>query len=230
MATGKYDVFVGPLIDSAREYFCVNDEVTYYVFSDGVIPEADDIVRVFQTRLGWPLDTLMRNSIYLRHKDVFQSEDYLFALDADMLFVDHVGSEIFAERVATMHPGFAITGAIPSYEKNPKSSACVKGKVSNPYFAGGFFGGSQQGFVHIITETTKRVKSDLRKGIIAVWHDESHWNKYCMDYPPALILNPSYCFADISEMGYPKEMAQKHRTQFPAKLVALTKNHAEYRE
>ena len=230
VATGKYDVFVAPLIDSARKYFCVDDEVTYYVFADGVIPEADDIVRVFQTRLGWPLDTLMRNSIYLRHKNVFKDEEYLFALDADMLFVDHVGSEIFGERVATMHPGFAITGAVPTYEKNPKSRAYVKDRPSIPYFAGGFFGGSQEGFIHIITETTKRVKNDLRRGIIAVWHDESQWNRYCMDYPPSVILTPSYCFADISEMGYSQELAERHGTQFPAKLVALTKNHAEYRE
>ena len=230
VATGKYDTFVNPLIVSARKYFCTNHEVTYYVFTDGTIPEADDIVRVEQRRLGWPYDTLMRNSIYHNHRDSFASEDYLFALDADMLFVDHVGDEIFGERVATMHPGYATTGASFPYESNKKSTAYMPKKSARNYFAGGFFGGSQNGFRHIVEETTNRVLEDLNHGIIAVWHDETQWNKYCSDYPPNVTLNPSYCYSSLAEMGYPKEVSKSFDKQFPKKLVALTKNHKEYRD
>ena len=230
VATGRYDSFVEPLIKSARLYFCPNQEVTYYVFTDGEIPEADDIVKVYQKRLGWPYDTLMRNSIYYEHKDVFAHEDYLFALDADMLFVDTVGEEIFGERVATMHPGYATTGASCPFERNQKSRAYVGKKEGTMYFAGGFFGGSQEGFTHIIRETTERVLEDLSHGIIAVWHDESQWNRYCIDFKPSVILTPSYCYADLAELGYPKKLAKTFDKMFPKKLVALTKNHNEYRK
>jgi len=230
VATGKYDSFIEPLLESARRYFCPGHEVTYYVFTDGVIPKADDIVEIYQKRLGWPYDTLMRNSIYHEHKDVFSDEDYLFALDADMLFVDTVGSEIFGERVATLHPGYATTGKSFPYETNPKSRAYIPKKKGSMYFAGGFFGGSQKGFAHIIRETTERVQEDLNHGIIAVWHDESQWNRYCIDYKPTVILTPSYCYADLVELGYSKKSAKIFNRMFPKKLVALTKNHNEFRK
>ena len=73
------------------------------------------------------------------------------------------------------------------------------------------------------------MKEDLDQGIIAVWHDESQWNRYCLDFNPDVILNPSYCFSGLTQMGYSKELDALQREKFPPKLVALTKNHAEYR-
>ncbi len=214
VATGKYDTFVDPLIDSARKYFCKDHEVTYYVFTEGTITPANDVVQIFQERLGWPLDTLFRNWIYNQNREKFSDEDYVFALDADMLFVDHVGSEILGKRVATQHPGFV--GKRGSYETDPRSLACIKNNEGSQYFAGGFFGGSQKEFRKIIAETSRRILQDLSKGIIAVWHDESHWNRYCIDFPPTVILNPSYCYPESWKLNYPK------------KLLALDKNHAEF--
>ena len=40
------------------------------------------------------------------------------------------------------------------------------------------------------------INEDLKKGIIAVWHDESHLNSYLVDKKVKL-LNPSY--------GYPED-------------------------
>jgi histo-blood group ABO system transferase len=229
VATGRYDVFVDPLIASARQHFCPNHQVTYYVFTDGVISPASDVVQVFQRRVGWPFDTLMRNSMYLQNKELFKDEDYLFALDADMLFLDTVGDEILGERVATLHPGYTMTGSKPTYETNPKSAAFVQEGEASFYFAGGFFGGSQREFIKLIAETSSRIQKDLDNGIIAIWHDESHWNRYCIDYPPQVILSPSYCFAEnISEMGFSEHVVAEYKKMFPRKLLALTKK-GDYR-
>ncbi len=106
-----------------------------------------------------------------------------------------------------MHPGYTTTGEAFPYETNPQSRAYVSRKEQGAsYFAGGFFGGSQNGFTHIIKETTQRVLDDLSHGVIAVWHDESQWNRYCIDYKPTKILTPSYCYANLAEMGYPKNV------------------------
>lgn len=215
VATGKYDQFVDPLITSARKYFCPKEQVTYYVFSDGNIPKSHDIIHVHQERLGWPLDTLLRNSIYEKHKELFANEDYLFALDADMLFVDTVGSEILGTLVATRHPGFI--GKRGTYERNPHSLACVKKNEGLHYYAGGFFGGEKNEFFNIILETNSRIQEDLKKGIIAIWHDESHWNRYCIDHKPTIILSPSYCYPESWKLNCQK------------KLIALDKNHSEIR-
>lgn len=215
VATGKYDQFVGPLIASARKHFCTDQEVTYFVFSDGNIEEASDVVGIHQKKMGWPYDTMMRNAIYHEHRDLFAAQDYLYAIDADMLFVDTVGTEIFGERVATLHAWYI--GRRGTYEIDQKSLACVSQDEGEHYFAGGFFGGSNPEFLKIIAETTQRVRNDLSHGTIAIWHDESHWNRYCIDHPPTVILDPSYCHPESFDFGYSK------------KLIALDKNHNEVR-
>jgi len=62
------------------------------------------------------------------------------------------------------------------------------------------------------------VDEDMDKNLIAVWHDESHYNRYLIDTPPTHILSPSYC--------YPESW----RLPFEKKLLALDKNHREMRE
>ena len=96
VATGKYITFVKPLLDSAEKYFCPHHRKSYFIFTDSTSEGlsdllessyADNIVITYQKRLGWPYDTLMRFSIYNQHKDLFASTDYMFATDADMLFI-----------------------------------------------------------------------------------------------------------------------------------------------
>lgn len=216
MATGKYIQFVPPLISSAEKYFCVNHNVTYFVFTDGILPPTENTICIYQPKLGWPYDSMMRSSVYASHADELLSQDYLFALDADMLFVDFVGEEIFGERVATQHPCYV--GIRGTYETNPLSSAYISSNEGEQYFAGGFYGGSTREFIRIVQTLSENVDIDLKNGIIAIWHDESHWNRYCIDHKPTVILNPSYCYPENWDFPYPK------------KLLALDKNHNEMRE
>jgi|SRR5579862_2268764 len=216
MATGKYTQFVPPLIESARKHLCANHTVTYFVFTDGEIPHADDIVPLFQKRLGWPFDTMMRYHVYAKNAAVLQNQDYLFSCDADMLFVDTVGDEILGERVATLHPGFV--GQRGSYYRNPHSLAYVSDKEGQYYFAGGFQGGSAKEVLLIAQTLSERIDDDLSRDVIAEWHDESHWNRYCIDHPPTIILSPSYCYPENWKLNYQK------------KLLALDKNHDEIRK
>ena len=108
------------------------------------------------------------------------------------------------------------SGKRGDYETNPRSLAYIGPDEGSRYFAGGFFGGSRVEFLKIISETTKRELQDLSKGIIATWHDESHWNRYCVDHKPTVILNPSYCYPENWKLNYPK------------KLLALDKDHTEF--
>lgn len=213
-ATGKYITFVDPLIASAENYFCKNHNVTYFVFTDSIRESTDKIVYLPHNKLGWPFDTMMRYHAYLAYKDVIQTQDYLFGLDADMLFVGDVGDEILGERVATLHPGFYnLPRPRFTYEKRKVSNACIEGHEGVAYFAGGFYGGTSEEFIKILMTTTININDDLNRGVIAVWHDESHWNRYCIDHEPTVILSPSYC--------YPED----YRLPFPKKILALNKNH-----
>lgn len=217
VATGKYIDFVNPLICSARKHFCTDCDVTYYVFTDGQVPDGADVVKIHQTRMGWPYDTLMRCKLYYDNRDLFKDQEYLFACDADMLFVDIVGQEILSDRVATQHPGFVEKRG--SYESsNHSSTAYVSNREGLQYFAGGFHGGSYDEFIALNKKMVEGIEKDLANNFIAVWHDESHLNRYFIDNPPTAILSPSYCYPESWHLPYVK------------KLLALDKNHDALRK
>ena len=133
-----------------------------------------------------------------------------------LLFVDTVGNEILGERVATRHPGFINQRG--SYETNRNSVACVFENEGKYYFAGGFYGGSRKEFIQLLETTCSQIAKDFTKNIIAVWHDESHLNRYFIDNEPTLILSPSYCYPENWNLPF-------HR-----RLLALDKNHEEMRK
>lgn len=216
VATGKYISFVRPLLDSASRHFCPGHEVTYFIFTDGEPPAYPNVIKFYHERVGWPYDTMMRCAMYLQHAQELREMDYLFACDADMLFVDTVGSEIFADRVATQHPGFV--GKRGSYEDRVISTACVRRNEGEYYFAGGFYGGSAEEFLKMTRTMVANIFIDLDKDIIAVWHDESHLNRYFIDNPPTKILNPEYCYPESWKLPYHK------------RLLALDKNHSEFQK
>ncbi|MCL5875979.1 MAG: hypothetical protein M1114_05910 [Candidatus Dependentiae bacterium] len=216
VATGRYIQFVPQLIESGRKYFCPDQKVTYFIFTDGTLPAADDVVCLPHKRLGWPYDTMMRCAVYDHYSDIISKMDYIFATDADMLFVDTVGNEILGERVATQHPGFV--GRRGTYETRSESTAYVASYEGEYYFAGGFHGGSATEFLKLVRTMLSNIKTDLEHKFVAVWHDESHLNRYFIDNPPTIILSPSYCYPESWHLPYHK------------RLLALDKNHTEMRK
>jgi len=216
MATGKYLAYAERLIASARTHFCKEHEVFYFVFTDGQIQDTGaDIVRIEQKRLGWPYDTMMRFHAYYGVRELLQEMDYIYATDADMLFVNTVGDEIFSDLVGTLHPGYVGKRGTPETRKISK--AFVPMRKRKRYFCGGFYGGKSQRVLELLKTAIENVDDDLSRGIVAVWHDESHLNCYFTKHKPTLILTPSYCY--VYEYNLP----------YVPRLVALTKNHAELR-
>jgi histo-blood group ABO system transferase len=219
IATNKYDVFVKPLIESARNFFLKNHKVTFYVFTDSpkLIDLGDDVILINQEHKPWPYMTLLRYKIFNHNKDRFSNEDFLYYIDADMLFFDEVGDEILGDLVATIHPGFLGGRGTPE-EFNHASTAYVSRQENMTYFAGGFNGGERTNFLKMSEVIDKNIDIDLEKNIIAIWHDESHINRYFINNKPTLTLSPSYCYPESWVLnGYTK------------KIIALDKNHKEIR-
>lgn len=216
MATGKYTKYAEQLIQSGREFFLLDHDVTYVVFTDEKMEEAEDVKVFYQKRLGWPHDTLMRFEVYLNQREYLKDFDYLFGIDADMLFVSEIKEEVLGDLIGTLHPGFYNKRG--SYESRRKSTAYVKNSEGDHYFAGGFYGGKKEEFFNLLSTTSQNIKKDFKKKLIAVWHDESHLNRYFIDHPPTQILDPSYCYPENLDLPFSK------------KLLALDKNHNEMRK
>ena len=223
-ATNKYIKFVNPLIESARKFFLKNHNVTFFVFTDTFFEHQIDTQIIYLKHKPWPYSTMQRFEAYFNSKEILTEIDYVFACDSDMLFLDNVSDEILHKRVCVTHPLFwnNVEEAKKQYEDNLISSAFVPQEMRKSYFAGGFYGGTAQEFTKLVECTAKNIRIDLEKNYIAIWHDESHLNKFFVDNPPTLILSPSYC--------YP-ENHFKWIQNFPFKkiLVALDKGYNEIR-
>ena len=218
IATNRYNDFVQPLITSADKYLLTGHNVTYYLFTNEdreIISKRKIIINKVEHR-EWPWMTLGRYSIFEKYSDSLKEMDYLFYIDADMLIVDNVGDEILSDRVATQHPGYAGERGTP--ETRPQSTACVYPNEEMQYFAGGFNGGTTYEYLKMTKTISNNIRKDTENGIIAVWHDESHMNRYFLNNPPTTILNPSYCVPDNSD-----------ETRYERKILAIVKKHEEYR-
>ena len=60
------------------------------------------------------------------------------------------------------------------------------------YYCGGFQGGEAQAFLAAMRAMDASIADDERRGIMAWWHDESHWNRYLIDHPPTVELSHEY--------------------------------------
>jgi hypothetical protein len=223
VATGSYLEFVQPLLASARQYFCTEDEVTYFVFTDGVLPAASDVVVLAHQRYGWPLDTMFRSLAYVQHADALSKMDYIFALDADTLFAKKiVSSELVSARVATLHAGYyKRTGPI---ETRKESRAYLDSTIMRPYFAGGFYGGTSAEFLKMARTMQADMEADLANGITPIWHDESVLNHYFEYNKPTRILSPEYCMTDPRAKN-PRWLSAEIMAM-EGKLIVLAKDHA----
>ncbi len=228
IATNKYKQFVQPLIDGIDENFLKEHKINVFLFTDEITKYTSKRVNVIQVQIPpykFPQATLYRYKIFDEHKDLLKSMDQLFYLDVDMAIVSEVGEEILGEGLtATVHPGFYNGGwGSPNVDSNSK--AFVGLSFRKKYHAGGFQGGETKSYLQAVKELSNNIKEDELSGIIAEWHDESHWNKYLMLRTEDFIsLNPSYCM--VEDVVRRKLWGIDH---LEPKILALNKNHAEIR-
>ena len=226
IATNKYIQFVEQLLESVEENFLNGHEISALVFTDHEIEEASDNVKISQIdHEPWPMPTLKRYHYFVKEKEYLSQFDYVFYMDVDMRIEGKVGEEILGDLVATQHPGFWFKDKLQfSYERRPECTAYVAPEEGKMYYAGGFNGGKPEHFLKMAETIVDNVNADADKGIVAVWHDESHMNRYLINNPPTVELNPSYCYPEAARFN-----PAGWNVPFDAKIVALEKNHSEVR-
>lgn len=183
----------------------------------------------------WPSPTLMRYHLFLNEEERLKDYDYIFYMDADMRVVATIGDEIMGDGLtAAQHPMYDLRKEfIPPYEPNKDSTAYIKrpGAVVDDqgrprfkpyYYAGGFQGGIASEFIKAMKVMKKNIDRDFDSNYIAIWNDESHWNKYMFDYEgPSIVLSPAYVYPDslIKEYYESKVWGRSYEP----KIITLTK-------
>ncbi len=224
IATQKYIDFVPPLLESADKYFLNGHEVEYILFTDEInmpLISSRRFYKVYTDHEPWPAMTLKRYEMMQQLN--LSRYDFVYYIDADMLFVAPVGDEILKPLIGVHHPGYYMKGG-GAWETRKESLAYVKESKRSVYLSGGFQGGSMYG--NAIKDLAANVAQDKENGITAVWHDESHWNQFysglTFDFT---VLNPGYCMVEEVE----KRKAWDIDWLEP-KIIALSKDHKKYQK
>lgn len=190
--------------------------------------------KVFPTEpVEWPLPTLLRYNLFLQQEEYLKQFDYCFYIDCDMRITDWIGEEILGDGLtAATHPMYYLRRNLqPPYEPNPNSTAYISRpgrviqvdgkKMFEPlYYAGGFQGGKTEHWIKAMKFMRDNIEKDFNNNYIAIWNDESHWNKYLSEVPPAVVLNPSYIYPDSLVSDYYVKIWGRN---YSPKIVTLTK-------
>lgn len=229
IGTSKYLNFLPEYYEKIQENFLPNTEKTFLVFTDGEGDYPEDIKVYPQEHLEWPYITLTRFEIINKAREEILKHDWLIFLDADTLVVDKVLEEDFVSDkplFGVWHPchnlGMPPHNKLPgAFETNKLSLAYVDVEQELPtvYYQGCFWGGKVPEVLELIDELQSRVTKDLENDVIAVWHDESHLNKYFLENKDKVkTFGPEY--------AYP-EVFSKY-CEFSPKIVHLAKDNSNY--
>jgi len=188
ICTGPYRIFWDEFYKSSNNYFLKKHEKHYFIFTDDVnFPKSFDITIIQKQCQGFPNDSLFRFQMFLEIKDQLLNYDYTYFFNSNMQFVDFVNEEIFPNLtnenglVGVLHPGhYNKNYLFFPYERNVRSKAFIPFKTNHiyRYFMGGVNGGKTLNYIDLIARCAINIEDDYKKGIIAVYHDESHLNSF----------------------------------------------------
>jgi hypothetical protein len=229
VATGSYLSYWQEQLNSWIKNQKEVENFTFHLFTD-CIAEAEEVrkkygfikIKLYEIEaLKFPEASAERYNIYSRHNDNY-TEDFLVAIDADMLIVKSVSFEdlILGKFAISLvqHPGFyreaklkfstqALRNLIyyinkrghGSWESNRKSKAFVPRRRRRKYVCGGIWFGRNEEFKELVKKLYLLTEIDKSTGEgYPIWHDESYLNKWASENEFNL-LSPIYCFS----LSYP---------------------------
>ena len=208
ICTGKYNQFFHAFFESSEKYFMKDiADVEYFVFTDDMLLSNSGKVHLFKKECkGFPLDSLFRFDMFLSIEKELKAFDYIFFFNANMLFVAPVGEEFLPKKeglAAVLHPGyFGKPSFLFPYERNAQSTAYIPpfGK-KHKYYMGSLNGGTSTEYLKLIHECSKNIQEDYNRGYIAIYHDESHLNKYLCSHD-CLNLSPAYAYPEGCKLPF----------------------------
>lgn len=225
IATGKYDTFLKPLIDSIEKWVLPKNKKYYNIFTDKKIELNIENYRVFPIEhRPFPYPTLYRFHFFNKYFNEILG-DQLVYIDADTLVNDKIGTEILLPITITQHCGYL--NIIGTFENRKESAAYVPVESRKNYYGGGFYSIEREKFYMLIQECINIIDSDINKGITPIWHDESALNKYFSTVKPNRVLSPSYHYPENIEHIY---NLWGGKDKFSCKILLLSKDHKKIRE
>lgn len=222
ICTGRYSVFFKEFYETFEKNFLPDVEKTYFVYTDKKnLPYAKEknVCIIPQKSLGWPDNTLMRFALFTREEKRFADFDYTFFINANFLCVKQVTKEDFlpvTENLLVAEHASA-HGKNPkdmTYDRNPRCRACVGPDEGSIYVMGGLNGGKTKAYLEMVHTLKDRVEADKKDGVVALWHDESHLNRYIIGRTDVKILPPCYGYPEGWDLPYEPVMLIRDKSKY----------------
>ena len=227
ICTGKYTVFWPDFYRTFREKFLPESDKTFFVFTDADAIEGDgapDVRRIYQKALDWPYSSLLRFKMFAGQAEALEKMDYLFFANANLVCRETVTEAEFLPRpdrgerlLVVQQPGFWDKKPIfYTYDRNPKCRAYIPYNCGRDYVSGGLNGGTAAAFLAMSRELDRRTDADLADGQMALWHDESHLNRYIAEQDPASyrLLTPAYWYPEGWDMPFAQKIVVRDKSKW----------------
>ena len=218
ICTGPYHLFWKDFYNTFEKKFLPNTEKIYFVFTDAekIYGEGDKKIKIYKIKnQPWPLITLLRFNTFLTVENELKKCDYVMFSNANIICNKVISEEEFLPRkskcediLVTYHPGYYKKNPINfPYDRNSKSLAYIPWNWGKVYVIGAMFGGTSKAFIKMSKILSRNIEEDLKKNIIAKWHDESHLNRYILEKDNVRILSPEYCYPYGMNVTYDKKIS-----------------------
>ncbi|XP_063172240.1 N-acetyllactosaminide alpha-1,3-galactosyltransferase-like isoform X2 [Candoia aspera] len=199
------DKYLMDFLVSADVFFMVGHRVIFYIMVDDVakVPEItlgpQRTLKLFQIKQEsrWQDVSMMRMKTIgdLVEECIRYEVDFVFCMDVDQVFQRDYGVEALDESVAQLHAWFYNMQKMSfTYERNPASAAYISYEEGDYYYHGAVFGGTPLQILNLTRQCYQGILRDKEQDMEAIWHDESHLNKYFLLNKPAKLLSPEYCW------------------------------------
>lgn len=204
IAIGKYKVFWKDFFLSSESLFIREMKKYYFVFTDSEElhgMEKENVFIVKQKDLGWPQNTLLRFAMFDSIRNQLSRFDYLFFFNANLIFLKEITTDFlpkYENLLVALHPSYYLEKDVDRYPycRNPKSKAYIAYGKGRYYVQGALNGGKSEAFLNLISELKMATEEDLKRGVIADVHDESHLNHYILDRNDVKIVGPEYIYPE----------------------------------
>lgn len=200
---GQYVDFWKGFYISCENHFLHDIEKQYFMFTDAESIYAEEKVhKIYQEDIGWPGNSLMRYSFFMNIINDLEEFDYIYFFNGNILFLQDISTEEFCPKddsllVVEHHYFVDKRNELFPYDRNEKSRAYIPYGEGEHYVCGGLNGAKSNVFINFIKYLYEEIEIDKNNNVVALWHDESHVNRYILDYKQIMLLPPSYCYPEL---------------------------------
>ncbi|WP_052466674.1 glycosyltransferase family protein [Beduini massiliensis] len=227
---GKYSVMWDDFFESAEKYFLSDNkyEKNYFVFTDDPILLNSNLSRVKfieVNNFGWPGNTLYRFHMFDLINEDLKYYDFCYFFNANALFIKPLSEELIpregSDMIFAKHFRFEKSNPLQfPLDRNKKSTAYVEwGDEGKDYIQACFFGAKTSRFLDITKTPKKNIEIDDSNGICALWHDESHLNKYIIN-KTYTIIDYTFVYPESLTLSYPPNLLMRSKERY-ASLSSL---------